>query len=98
MNGEFFIGDRLSRSNSQSNLPNYGQGQSDDKNKDVGNKKDGAPAQVEKNIGQGPSDKNKAVPQMKSKEEKKVKTLSARDTGDEVKIPDTFGRLFLGKR
>ena len=31
--------DRLSRSNSQSDLPNYGQGQQDDKNKDVGKKR-----------------------------------------------------------
>ncbi len=62
--------DRLPRSNSQSQLPNYGQGQSDNK-KDVDKKKDGAPAQSDKNTGQGHSDNNKAAPQMKSKEEKK---------------------------
>jgi hypothetical protein len=72
MNGEFFMSDRLPRSNSQSQLPNYGQGQSDNK-KDVGKKKDGAPAQSDKNTGQAHSDKNKAAPKMKSKEEKKVK-------------------------
>ena len=77
MNGEFFMSDRLPRSNSQSHLPNYGPGQSDDKSKDVGNKKDGAPAKSDKNAGQGHSDKNKAAPQMKSREEKKVKALEA---------------------
>jgi hypothetical protein len=70
MNGEFFMSDRLPRSNSQSHLPNYGQGQPDDKNKDVGKKKDGATAQSDKNTGQGTSEKNKAEPQMKSKEKK----------------------------
>jgi len=88
--------DRLPRSNSQSQLPNYGQGQSDNK-KDVGKKKDGAPAQSDKNTGQGNSDNNKAAPKMKSKEEKKVKATSESDPVDEVKVPDTFGRLFLGK-
>ena len=65
--------DRLSRSNSQSDLPNYGQGQPDDKKKDVDKKKDGATGKSDKNTGQGHADKNKAPPQMKSKEEKKVK-------------------------
>ena len=88
--------DRLPRSNSQSQLPNYGQDQSDTK-KDVDKKKDGAPAQSDKNTGQGHSDNNKAAPKMKSKEEKKVKTLNARDPDEEVNVPDTFGRLFLGK-
>ena len=55
--------DRLP-SNPQSHLPNYGQGQPDDKNKDVGDKKDGAPGQSDKNTGQGHADKNKAAPQM----------------------------------
>ena len=88
--------DRLPRSNSQSHLPNYGQDQSDNK-KDVDKKKDGATGQSDKNTGQGHSDKNKAAPKMKSKEEKKVKMPSARDTDEEGKVPDTFGRLFLGK-
>lgn len=73
--------DRLSRSNSQSDLPNYGQGQQDDKNKDVGKKKDGATAQSDKNTGQGHADKNKAAPQMKSKE-KKEKTPAKSDSDD----------------
>ncbi len=71
------MSDRLPRSNSQSHLPNYGQGQSDDKNKDVDKKKDGAPSQSDKNTGQGHSDKNKAAPQLKSREEKKEKGASA---------------------
>jgi hypothetical protein len=59
MNGEFFMTDRLSRSNSQSDLNNYGQGQPDDKNKDVDKKKDGATGQSGKNAGQGTSEKTK---------------------------------------
>lgn len=91
------MSDRLPRSNSQSHLPNYGQGQSSENNRDVDKKKDGAPAQSDKNTGRGDSDKNKAVPQMKSKEEKKIKapSESESDSDDGVKVPDTFGRLFL---
>ncbi len=91
------MSDRLPRSNSQSHLPNYGQGQPDDKNKDVAKKKDGSPSQSDKHTGQGHADKNKAAPQMKSKEEKKVKAPSESDSDDGGKAPDTFGRLFLGK-
>lgn len=91
------MSDRLPRSNSQSHLPNYGQGQPDDKSKDVAKKKDGAPSQSDKHTGQGYADKNKAAPQMKSKEEKKVKAPSESDSDDGGKAPDTFGRLFLGK-
>jgi hypothetical protein len=96
MNGEFFMSDRLPRSNSQSHLPNYGQGQPDDKNKDVDKKKDGAPSQSGKNAGQGHADKNQAAPQMKSKE-KKEKAPSESDSDYGGKAPDTFGKLFLGK-
>ncbi len=91
------MNDRLPRSNSQSHLPNYGQGQPDDKNKDVDKKRDGALGQSDKNTGQGHSDKNKAAPQMKSKEDKKVKASSESDSDDGAKVSDTFGRLFLGK-
>ncbi len=75
------MSDRLPRSNSQSQLPNYGQGQSDNK-KDVDKKKDGAPAQSDKNTGQGHSDNNKAAPKMKSKEEKKGKEPTESDLND----------------
>jgi len=91
------MSDRLPRSNSQTHLPNYGQGQPNENNKEVDKKKDGAPARSDKNTGRGDSDKNKAVPQMKSKEEKKVKAPSESDSDDGAKVPDTFGRLFLGK-
>lgn len=87
--------DRLP-SNPQSHLPNYGQGQPDDKNKDVDKKKDGATGQSGKNNGQGHAEKNTAAPQMKSKE-KKEKVPSESDSDDGGKVPDTFGRLFLGK-
>ncbi len=89
--------DRLPRSNSQSHLPNYGQGQSDENNKDVDKKKDGASARLDKNTGRGDSDKNKAAPQMKSKEEKKIKAPIESDSDDGVEVPDTFGKLFLGQ-
>lgn len=91
------MSDRLPINNSKSNLSNYGQGQPDDKNKDVGKKKDGASGQSDKNTSQGHADKNKAAPQMKSKEEKKVKAPSESDSDDGGKVPDTFGRLFFGK-
>ena len=87
--------DRLP-SNPQSHLPNYGQGQQDDKNKDVDKKKDGATGQSGKNTGQGHADKNQAAPQMKSKE-KKEKATSESGSDHGGKAPDTFGRLFLGK-
>lgn len=87
--------DRLP-SNPQSHLPNYGQGQQDDKNKDVDKKKDGATGQSGKNAGQGTSEKNKAEPQMKSKE-RKEKAPSESDSDHGGKAPDTFGKLFLGK-
>ena len=87
--------DRLP-SNTQSHLPNYGQGQPEDKNKDVDKKKDSAPGQSGKNAGQGHADKNQAAPQMKSKE-KKEKAPSESDSDHGGKVPDTFGRLFLGK-
>ena len=90
------MSDRLPRSNSQSHLPNYGQGQPDDKNKDVDKKKDGATGQSGKNTGQGHADKNQAAPQMKSKE-KKEKASSESDSDYGGKAPDTFGKLFLGK-
>jgi len=88
--------DRLSKRDSQSNLPNYGQGQPDDKNKDVDKKKDGATGQSGKNTGQGHADKNQAAPQMKSKK-KKEKASSESDSDFGGKAPDTFGKLFLGK-
>lgn len=90
------MSDRLSRSNSQSDLNNYGQGQPDDKNKDVDKKKDGATGQSGKNAGQGTSEKNKAEPQMKSKERKEKAPVKS-DSDHGGKAPDTFGRLFLGK-
>lgn len=90
------MSDRLPRSNSQSQLPNYGQGQSDNK-KDVGKKKDGAPAQSDKNTGQGHSDKNKAAPQMKSKEEKKVKAPSESNSDDGgVEYGANFANIMFG--
>ena len=75
------MSDRLPRSNSQSQLPNYGQDQSDNK-KDVDKKKDGATGQSEKNTGQGHSVKPKAAPKMKSKEEKKGKEPTESDLND----------------
>jgi len=90
------MGERVP-TNPQRNLPNYGQGQPDDKNKDVDKKKDGATGQSGKNTGQGHAEKNQDAPQMKSKEGKKVKESSESDSDDGVKVPDTFGRLFLGK-
>ena len=90
------MSDRLPRSNSQSQLPNYGQGQSDNK-KDVDKKKDGAPAQSDKNTGQGHSDKNKAAPQMKSKEEKKVKAPSESNSDDGgVEYGANFANIMFG--
>ena len=91
------MSDRLPRSNSQSHLLNYGQGQPDDKNTDIGNDKNGAPAKSDKKNGQGQSEKSKAAPQMKSKEEKKEKASSESDSDAGVKAPDVFGRLFPGQ-
>ncbi len=89
--------DRLP-SNPQSHLPNYGQDQPDDKNKDVDKKKDGATAQSDKNTGQGHSDKSKAAPQMKSKE-KKEKASSESDSNDGgVSYGDNFGNILFGDK
>jgi hypothetical protein len=99
MNGEFFMSDRLPRSNSQSHLPNYGQGQPDDKNKDVAKKKDGAPSQSDKHTGQGHAEKNQAAPQMKSKEEKKVKAPSESDSDDGgVVYGANFENILFGEK
>ena len=89
---------RLSRSNSQSDLPNYGQGQQDDKNKDVGKKKDGATAQSDKNTGQGHSDKNKAEPQMKSKEKKEKAPVKSDSNDGGVGYGDNFGNTLFGDK
>ena len=89
---------RLSRSNSQSDLPNYGQGQQDDKNKDVGKKKDGATAQSDKNTGQGHSDKNKAEPQMKSKEKKEKAPVKSDSNDGGVGYGDNFGNILFGDK
>jgi hypothetical protein len=98
MNGEFFMTDRLP-SNPQSHLPNYGQGQPDDKNKDVDKKKDGATGQSGKNAGQGHADKNKAAPQMKSKEGKKEKAPSESGSDDAgVGYGDNFDKILFGDK
>ena len=89
--------DRLP-SNPQSHLPNYGQGQPDDKKKDVDKKKDGATGQSGKNAGQAHADKNQAAPQMKSKE-KKEKGPSESDSDDgSVGYGDNFGNILFGAK
>ena len=91
--------DRLSRSNSQSDLPNYGQGQPDDKKKDVDKKKDGATGQSDKNTGQDHEDKNKAPPQMKSKEGKKVKASSESDSdGAGAGYGNNFEKILFSRK
>ena len=90
--------DRLP-SNPQSHLPNYGQGQPDDKNKDVDKKKHGATGQSGKNAGQGHADKNKAAPQMKSKEGKKEKAPSESGSDDAgVGYGDNFDKILFGDK
>ena len=89
------MSDRLPRSNSQSHLPNYGQSQSGDKNTNVGNDKNGVPAQSDKKNGQGRSETGQAKPQMKSKEEKKGREPSESDSDDGKKSANTFEKLFL---
>ena len=92
------MSDRLSRSNSQSDLNNYGQGQQDDKNKDVDKKKDGATGQSGKNAGQGHAEKSTAAPQMKSKE-KKEKASSESDSDDGgVGYGDNFENVLFGEK
>ncbi len=92
------MSDRLSRSNSQTNLPNYGQGQHEDKNRDVGNDKSGASAKLDKDTGQAHSEKNDTPPQMRSKEGKKDKEPSDSDSDDRGESSGAFGRLFLGAK
>ncbi len=90
--------DRLSKRDSQSNLPNYGQGQPDDKNKDVDKKKDGATGQSGKNAGQGTSEKNKAEPQMKSKERKEKAPVKSDSNDGGVGYGDNFENILFGDK
>ena len=89
--------DRLP-SNTQSHLPNYGQGQPEDKNKDVDKKKDGAPGQSGKNAGQGHADKNQAAPQMKSKEKKEKAPIESDSDDGSVGYGDNFGNILFGAK
>ena len=89
------MSNRLPRSNSQSNLPNYGHGQSEDKNTNVRNDPNGAPAPSDKKSGQGYSETGQGKPQMKSKEEKKGRESSESDSDEGKKSANTFEKLFL---
>jgi hypothetical protein len=88
------MSERLPRSNSQSYLPNSSQGQPDDKNTNVGNDKNGAPAQSDKKNGQGRSETSQPKPQMKSKEEKKEKESSESDPDNGNNSLTPFQRQF----
>lgn len=92
------MSDRLSRSNSQSNLPNYGQGEHEDKNTDVANNKNGNPAQSDKNTGRGYSERQESAPQMKSREEKQDKARSGSDSDGRGEPARPFERMFLGAK
>ena len=92
------MSDRLSRSNSQSNLPNYGQGEHEDKHTDVGNNKNGNPDQSDKNPGRGYSENKETAPQMKSREGKKDKERSDSDSDEGRESARPFERMFLGAK
>ncbi len=90
------MSDRLSRSNSQSNLPNYGQDKPEDKKNNARTDNQNASAQSDKNASRGNGENKQAKPQMKSKEETKGGKPRENDSGDTRASPDVFGQLFLG--
>lgn len=90
------MSDRLSRSNSQSNLPNYGQDKPEGKKNNVGTDNQNASAQSDKNASRGNGENKQVKPQLKSKEEKKGREPSDSDSEDLGPSPDVFGRLFFG--
>ena len=92
------MSDRLSRSNSQSQLPNYGQDKSEEKNTNVGTGNKDASAKSDKNASRGSGENKQAKPQLKSKEEKKSEDLSGSQSEDPGPSPDVFGQLFLGSK
>lgn len=92
------MSDRLSRSNSQSNLPNYGQDKAEDKNTNVGTGNKDASAQSDKNASRGNGENKQAKPQLKSKEEKKVGDFSQSSSDPVIDLNSPFGKLFLNQQ
>ena len=92
------MSDRLSRSNSQSNLPNYGQDKAEDKNTNVGTGNKDASAQSDKSPSRGNGENKQAKPQLKSKELKKVGDSSQSSSDPVIDLNSPFGKLFLNQQ
>lgn len=92
------MSDRLPRSNSQSNLPNYGQDKAEDKNTNVGTGNKDASALSDKNASRGNGENKQAKPQLKSKEEKKVGDFSQSSSDPVIDLNSPFGKLFLNQQ
>ncbi len=61
------MSDRLSRSNSQSNLPHYGQDKPEDKNTHIGTDNKDTSAQSNKSESRGNGENKQAKPQLRSR-------------------------------
>lgn len=92
------MSDRLSRSNSQSQLPNYGQDKSEEKNTNVGTGNKDASAKSDKNASRGSGENKQAKPQLKSKELKKVGDSSQSSSDPVIDLNSPFGKLFLNQQ
>ena len=92
------MSDRLSRSNSQSNLPTYGQDKPEEKNTNVGADKKDASDQSNKNASRGNGENKQAKPQLKSKEAKEGGEPSESHSGSLIDPKSPFGKLFLTRQ